>query len=128
MRRGGLISRDLLFASRIRGAAAAQGWEVTQVSDPSSLSQQETSDWEVVLIDLAAAPTEIGELVERLRRAVPQCRMIAFDAHVAEDRLEAARRMGCDLVLPRRDLNKRLPRLFLELARTDPSHEVSDGS
>lgn len=117
MHRGGIISSDLLFASRIRGAAADQGWEIDQITDPLLLSHRAIPDWDVAIIDVTAVSMELGRLVQHLRKAVPQCRIIAFGPHVAEDRLEAARREQCDLVLPRGELNKRLPKLFSEQAR-----------
>jgi hypothetical protein len=78
---------DLMDRSRI--GAAIPGAEF--VRDPTACAGAA-----VVVVDLAREP-DLGAL----RAAAPEARILAFGPHVDDDRLEAARAAGADLVLAR---------------------------
>jgi hypothetical protein len=78
---------DLMDRSRI--GAALPGAEF--VRDPAACGGAAA-----VVVDLARDP-DLGAL----RAAAPDARILAFGPHVEDDRLEAARAAGADLVLAR---------------------------
>jgi CheY-like chemotaxis protein len=95
---------DLLFASRIRGAAAAVGASVQTVGNPGALKRIVAERRpRLVLIDLDArvgdAPGVIAELKEAASAEKP--RVIAFGSHLDREVLLAARAAGADRVLAR---------------------------
>ena len=92
-----LLTRDLLFRSKLDGVVAAVGGEVTR--DPSSC--------ELAVIEIAAEGWE--ERLGALRdRGVP---VLAFGSHVRADWLRQARALGADAV-PNSQVERRLTELL----------------
>lgn len=106
---------DLLFASRIRGAAAAAGVEVAVVQSAAAfLERARALHPRLILIDLDAragdAPALIRELKEDpVLRSVP---VVAFGAHVEGIALLAARAAGAERVVARSAFVRDLPALL----------------
>jgi hypothetical protein len=98
------LVRDLMFASRVRGAAPAAA--VTQRAEElPGLVGPETR---LVIVELE---TEGGlEQIQRVKERAPGARLVAFGPHVQEEKLEAARGAGAE-VMPRGQFVKRLPEL-----------------
>lgn len=111
---------DLLFASRIRGAAAAAGVEVLTVGSADRLIEEvRRLRPRLVLVDLEARHSDATELIARLR-ADPETagvEIVAFGPHVNRERLQAARDAGASRVLARSAFVRELPPLL----RRDPS-------
>jgi DNA-binding NarL/FixJ family response regulator len=80
---------DLMDRSRVR---AALGDDVRFARDAGDAREAE-----VVLVDLARH----ADVLEALRRAAPNARVVAFGPHVDDAALDAARAAGADAVLPR---------------------------
>jgi len=78
---------DLMDRSRISAAVP----DVEFARDPGACAGAA-----VIVVDLARDP-DVGAL----RSVVPGARIVAFGAHVDDDRLAAARAAGADLVLAR---------------------------
>ncbi len=97
---------DLMDRSRL-GAAASPSTEVVFVSAPDGLAQA-AGGADLVVVDL----TRPGALdaLEALDGA--GTRVVGFGPHVEGDLLDAARRAGCDEVLPRSRFFARLPELL----------------
>src|SRR4051794_34575493 len=100
---GILLSRDLIFTSKVTGTAHALGHRVLvagSVAQATTMIEQQKPL--VVFVDLSA-----GDLVQSasLRAfqtlAGPGIPFVAFGSHVDTDSLAAARAAGCDPVLPR---------------------------
>lgn len=106
---------DLMFASRIRGAAAAAGVEVATVSRADRLLDEvRRLRPRLVLVDLDARGMDAADLIRRLK-ADPEtagARVIAFGPHVEGDALVAARGAGADRVLARSAFVRDLPALL----------------
>ena len=98
---GVLVSRDLFFASKVTGIAAALGHRIIMEGDSGRAARQAASPGcRGVIVDLSTP----GLLLENLLAALPaeaRPRVIAYDAHVNEQRLSAARAAGCDAVYTR---------------------------
>ncbi len=115
MPQGLLLCDDLIFASRITGAARAAGVEVRQMRTPDALVEAARPEPPAgVLIDLGFPGLDLVGLLRRLGEACAALpRVVAYGSHVDAAGLRAARAAGCDLVLPRskfvEDLEAELP-------------------
>jgi DNA-binding NarL/FixJ family response regulator len=111
MPQGLLLCDDLIFASRITGTARALGLEIRQVRTPDALIEQVRHEPpRGVLIDLGFPNLELVELLRGLAEVCPAMpRVVAYGSHVDAAGLRAARKAGCDLVLPRSKFVEDLP-------------------
>ena len=100
---GLVLCDDLIFFSRIAGAARAAGLTVRQAKTPAdlvALARQHTPGG--VIVDLQNLGLYLPALLAELRAACPAMpRVIAYGSHVLADALRDARQAGCDHVLPR---------------------------
>jgi CheY-like chemotaxis protein len=101
-----LLSADLMGASRVEGAARLAGVEYFMVgSVDAAVESCAARSVTLVAVDLATpridVGTDVGTLVERLKRAEPAPFVVAFGPHVHEAALQAAKSAGCDAVLSR---------------------------
>ena len=122
---GGLaiaLVADLLFASRIRGAANAVGARALTVRTADELIERSREVApRLILLDLEARGVNAPALIERLKAdpelsSVP---VIAFGSHVRGEALLAARRAGADRVLARSAFVRDLPSLLRGMDAVD---------
>lgn len=112
---GLLLTRDLMFTSKVTGTAAALGLRVEVVGAIDSLqSRAEATRPRAVFIDLGCVDFDPREVIIRLASS-PRPQVIAFGSHVDVDRLEAARLAGCNEVMPRSRFSENLPDLLREI-------------
>src|SRR5271166_2650228 len=130
---GLLLSRDLIFTSKVTGTARDLGHRVL-VAGTSSLALAMIEQWQprVVFIDLTAgdlvAPVA---LVAYQELAGPGTAFLAFGSHVDTEALAAARAAGCDPVMPRSKFSAYLPELIRRYFQSagsrgslkDPKHQ-----
>ena len=106
---GLLLSDDLIFASRIAGAARAAGLEVRQVRSADQLADTARRlGVRGVIVDLAFPGLDLTALMQQLRGM--GARVIAYGPHVDAELLRSARAAGCAVVLPRSKFVEELPR------------------
>jgi ActR/RegA family two-component response regulator len=100
---GLLLSDDLIFTSRICGAAQAHGLEVKVARSAEALVElARKHPPRGVLVDLHNPGLEVRELLGRLAEVCPsRPRVVGYGSHVAVEVLRGAREAGCDVVLPR---------------------------
>jgi CheY-like chemotaxis protein len=111
---GILLSRDLIFTSKVTGTARALGHRVL-VAGAVPLAASMIEQWKprVVFVDLAAGDlVEPAALLAFQKLAGPATPFVAFGSHVDTDALAAARAAGCDPVLPRSRFTAELPALI----------------
>jgi CheY-like chemotaxis protein len=110
---GLLLSDDLIFTSRIAGAARARGLTLRAARSAEALLEQARRHPPGgVLIDLSNPGLDLPELLRRLAEVCsPPPRVMAYGSHVEAETLRAARAAGCDPVLPRSR--------FVEVLETD---------
>ena len=111
---GLLLSRDLIFTSKITGTARALGLVVT-ISGNKALTSALLAQWKptAIFVDLAAgelvSPSSLKEYRTLVGDGTP---FIAFGSHVDTEALQAARDAGCDPVMPRSKFSAELPDLL----------------
>lgn len=114
------LSSDLMFSSRVVGAAQALGVQVQLVAAPSLLADKTTADCRIAFVDLALDGLNLPAAVQAIRSGAPQARIIAYGAHVDEAALAAASDAGCDTVLTRGQFHKQ----YVDLLRTVADHHA----
>jgi DNA-binding response OmpR family regulator len=96
-----LVSRDLFFASKITGTAAALGFQVGIEGNPATAAIKAAEPTcRCVILDLTLPDLSVSDLLAALP-AAHRPAVIAFGPHVDTVRLEEARTAGCDEVFPR---------------------------
>ena len=111
---GLLLSRDLIFTSKVTGTARAIGSRVL-VAGNSALAAAMIGQWrpKVVFVDLAAGDLVAAPALMAYRLAAgPGVPFVAFGSHVDTAALDAARLAGCDHVMPRSKFSAELPELI----------------
>ena len=109
---GLLISRDLLFTSKVTGTASELGLTVQTVFDgPSAVARIAAEKVPAVFVDLAAPGLDLPGFMAALPAGNPPA-VIAFGSHVATAILQAAREAGCADVLPRSRFSAELPEIL----------------
>lgn len=106
---------DLMFASRIRGAARSRGVALGLVQRASELPERVRAlSPRLVIIDLDARAGDGVAAIRELKgaEATRDVRLVAFASHRAVDRIEAARAAGADRVLARSAFVRELPTLL----------------
>jgi DNA-binding NtrC family response regulator len=130
---GLLLSRDLIFTSKVKGTAAELGYPMMVAGALSQAkSMIEASRPQVVLVDLTAGELVApAALVAYQAIAGPDAWFVAFGSHVDVKALAAARAAGCHDVLPRSRFAAELPELmrryFSQLA-TRHGRTTADGT
>jgi DNA-binding NarL/FixJ family response regulator len=110
---GLLISRDLIFTSKVVGTAQALGYRVICAGNVA-LVETHLNAWKpvVVLVDLSAGEPASPQAIRSYRALAPDITFLAFGSHVETDILQAAKEAGCDPVLPRSRFSQELPNLL----------------
>jgi hypothetical protein len=111
---GLLLSRDLIFTSKVTGTAAELGYPMmTADAELQTKSMIETYQPRVVLVDLSAGALVVpAALIAYQEIAASDTWFIAFGSHVDVEVLVAARAAGCHEVLPRSRFAADLPKLL----------------
>lgn len=112
-----LLSKDLMFISRVKEVAGAHGGEVIVAKSEERFreaiadSQAESSG--VLLIDLEKSPLGLDVISQALSSNPSRgWRSIAFYSHVHVEAADKARAMGFQEVMPRSKFVQLLPVLF----------------
>lgn len=113
------LSRDLAISSRVESSAARFNLPVRTFSSFASPSSEiPAADKYLVIIDLQSVGTEIQATIDNLRQAYPEARFVAFAPHVYTERLEEARRAGCDQVISRGTFFRQLDEIIGNFAQS----------
>ncbi len=111
---GLLLSRDLIFTSKITGTASSLGHLVV-VAGNVALVRAILERWtpKVVFVDLASGDlVDSTALLQYREVAPPGTPFVAFGSHVDTEALANARAAGCDPVMPRSRFTVELPALI----------------
>jgi DNA-binding NtrC family response regulator len=117
--RGLVLTRDLLFSTKITGTARAQGFEMEVVANVDDLARRiEQKACRCVLIDLSVTGVDVAKVVDAVgKRGDGRPVIVAFGSHVDTARLNEAEAAGCDEVMPRSRFAGTLPELLGRLFR-----------
>jgi DNA-binding NarL/FixJ family response regulator len=111
---GLLLSRDLIFTSKVTGTARELGHRVI-VAGNVALASAMLERWRptVVLVDLAAGELVSVAALTAYRKLAPEgTPFLAFGSHVDTKALADAAAAGCDPVMPRSRFTVELPALI----------------
>lgn len=109
---GLLLTRDLMFTSKVTSTAVALGLRIEVVGSVADLSSRvQATRPRAVFLDLAPADIDPQQILAQLD-VQPRPLVIAFGSHVDTERLQSARDAGCDEVLPRSRFSATLPELL----------------
>ena len=111
---GILLSRDLIFTSKVTGTARSLGHRMLVAGNIEPAAAM-IAEWRprVVFVDLTAGELVSPEaLLGYQKLAGPGTPFVAFGSHVDTEALAAARAAGCDPVLPRSKFAAELPDLI----------------
>jgi DNA-binding NarL/FixJ family response regulator len=119
---GLLLSRDLIFTTKVTGTARALGRRVATAGSPDAVrSLIERERPSAVFVDLSAGDLVAPEALRSYRElAGPGTPFVAFGSHVDTRALDLAREAGCDPVLPRSRFTAELPELIRRLIPGPP--------
>ena len=106
------LSSDLMFSSRVGGAAKQLSIAMVLVPNAASLPDKITANCRLVLIDLSLDGLNLPAVVRAAKTAAPEAKVIAFGAHVDRASLADAGEAGCDLVLTRNQFNQQYNELL----------------
>ncbi|MCO8123761.1 histidine kinase [Stieleria sp. TO1_6] len=101
------LSGDLMFASRVRAAADAEG---LQFHLAGKLPEIDNIVW--VIVDLATRSGAVDGLMQQCQQFAPAARVIAYGPHVQVARLEKAKQAGIPVVVTRGQFDRSLGSLF----------------
>jgi DNA-binding NarL/FixJ family response regulator len=108
---GVVLCDDLIFFSKVAAVAKALGLAVRQVRTPAAvLDLARKHPPGGVILDLHHDGLDVPGLLAGLREVCPAMpRTVAYGSHVEAETLRAARKAGCDRVLPRSQFVEELP-------------------
>lgn len=110
------VVADLMFGSKVRGAAGHAGVDVTFARSAGAL-REAASGAAVILLDLETRWLDADPVIRELKAdpATATVPVVAFAPHVRTDVLAAAREAGADRVLARSAFVRELPGLLSDL-------------
>lgn len=107
---------DLMFLSRIRVAAEAQGLSVVSVRTVPDLVEASRQDARLVLVDLDARLPALEAITAlKAEPGLANLPVVGFFSHVHAERGRQARAAGCAEALPRSAFVERLDGLLRNL-------------
>lgn len=92
------LTADMMFSSRVMGAASAAGVPLKIVATAADLPKHVGDQCRLALIDLMMSGLNLLEAVGTIREQAPQARIVAFGPHVDEQLLAGASQAGCEVV------------------------------
>lgn len=100
------LTTDLMFSSRVQGAAKALDVPLEMVANPAALPNKLTADCRLVILDLTLDNLNLPAAVSAVRSAAPSAHVVAYGPHVDQALLADATDAGCSQVLSRGQFDK----------------------
>jgi DNA-binding NarL/FixJ family response regulator len=110
------VVSDLMFASRIRAAAASAGVSLRLARGSEELGTRAPSPT-LVLVDAELRTGSAADTIRRLKALPEPPHIVAFASHTNATAIQAAREAGADRVLARSAFVRDLPSILEALAR-----------
>lgn len=106
---------DLFFSAKIQAAAKHLGIRVVEASTREALEAKALEiKPDLIILDLEAGACRPLDFIARAR-GIPACAavpIVGFFSHVHLELEQAARRAGCEHVLPRSRFSRQLPQIL----------------
>ncbi len=109
------VVSDLIFATKIRGTAAALGVELAIVRDRSAMLAH-LDKASTLILDLNLDGDDAVELIRLARAQAESPKIVAYCAHVDKDLATAATNAGADIVMPRSQFVATLTDILTDVA------------
>jgi CheY-like chemotaxis protein len=109
-----LLCDDLLFGSKVTTTGRAYGIPVVVARTPAAATAKAAAA-SCLIIDLHLTGLDLPQLLAEVR-AAGVARVIGFGSHVDVQTLKAARRAGCDAVMPKSQFTAELETKLAEWA------------
>jgi DNA-binding NarL/FixJ family response regulator len=106
------LTTDLMFSSRVLGAAKTLGLECRLLASAQQLDALAVDHYPLALIDLGLTPLDLHAAVASIRSRAPSAKIVAFGPHVDQQLLAEASDAGCNLVLARSQFHKQYVELL----------------
>lgn len=108
------LTNDLMFSSRVSGAAQTSGAELRVVGSAAELLDALAShqDTRLVLLDLSFPGLNLADLLPKIRSAATAATVIAYGPHVHEQKLAEAANAGCDQVFSKGQFSSTIAELI----------------
>lgn len=108
------LTSDLLFSSRVSGAAQRAGVDLRTVGSLEKLLEaaQQAGGCSLVIVDLTLPKLDITTAVTAIKERFSSARIVAYGPHVHEAKLAAASSAGCDEVLTRGQFDREMDRVL----------------
>jgi DNA-binding NarL/FixJ family response regulator len=114
-----LLSSDLMLASAAHGAASRHGAALQSAPDSRSVvAACQNAEVRLVVIDLRTPGLDIAAVASGLKQLTPAPHILACAPHVHEASLAAARAAGCDEVVSRGEVERRLDAAVARLTQS----------
>ena len=110
------LSSDLMFSSRVGGAAKALNVSLQLVADPAALPDKLTADCRLVLVDLSLDRLNLPAVVVRSGPAAPRPASSLMARTSMRRAWPDATDAGCDLVLTRNQFHQQHADLLRSVA------------
>jgi DNA-binding NarL/FixJ family response regulator len=107
------LTADLMFASRVQGAARSLNVPLTLVADAAKLPDALSADCCLLLIDLTLDKLNLPAAVKAVQAQAPSARVVAYGPHVDHALLADAADAGCHKVLSRGQFDRTYRELLL---------------
>ncbi len=113
-----VLCDDLMFTSKVTATGRAAGVAVTVARTAEAAVRRAVEmPATCVLVDLHNPSLNLEQLLTELRAGCPAMpRVIGFGSHVDVNTLKAARKAGCDQVMPRSQFSEQLESKLAEWA------------
>ena len=112
----------MLISSQVSATAAARGWRITTVGTIDQMPERLRADMpKLVLVDLSFPRLDVAQVVTLVREVCQRPgAVVAFGPHVQTAKLTAAAAAGCDRVLARGQLSRRLEEILEDYLTSEP--------
>ncbi len=111
-----VISRDLIFKSKISALARELGQNCRAVRDIAELREGILLGAGLILMDLSAADWNRAEVLDSTRKSTRPVRLVAYYSHVDHELEKAASDEGMKEIYPRSVFVKKLPELLSQVS------------
>ncbi|MBN8548882.1 MAG: hypothetical protein J0M12_06170 [Deltaproteobacteria bacterium] len=109
------ICRDLIFSSKISGAARNAGWVSRSVRSLEDLHKGLAEKPAFVLLDLNITGLDVAAAISAVQATEPAPNLIGYFSHVETESAREARRLGVGEIYARSKFVQILPELFSPL-------------
>jgi DNA-binding NarL/FixJ family response regulator len=106
------LTSDLMFSSRVVGAAKSLGVTLELVANQAALPARLTANCRLAFIDLTLDRLNLPAAVQAIHAAAPQAEIVAYGPHVDHAALADAQDAGCHHVLSRGQFNQQYAELL----------------